>query len=121
MMIHCLVDCANIQLLIAIVLIIKELDFEEFMPQLEKFLEQHRKEEKTKKEGKEKLKAAAKKGEEEKKDNAVADQDVASGEKGEDASLEKEEVVEDVQTTEKHGIDEEGEAGSPLKKQKLDE
>ena len=98
----------------------QELDFEEFMPQLEKFLEQHRKEEKTKKEGKEKLKAAAKKGEEEKKDNAGADQE-GGGQKEEDVSLEKEEVVEDVQTTEKHGIDEEGEAGSPLKKQKLDD
>lgn len=86
---------------------------------MEKFLEQHRKEEKTKKEGKEKLKAA-KKGEEEKKDNAVADQAVGE-QKEQDTSLEKEEAVEGVENTEKHDRDEEDVAGSPLKKQKLED
>jgi DNA polymerase epsilon subunit 3 len=49
-----------------------ELDFDEFIPQMEKFLEQHRKEEQAKKEEKERLKAS--KPEVEKKSEGVSGQ-----------------------------------------------
>lgn len=79
------------------------------MPQMEKFLEQHRKEEKTKKEEKERLKVAAAKQE-----------DGAADEKKEDAD--KTADSEGVDTFGKeHPRDEEEEADSPAKKQKLDE
>lgn len=80
------------------------------MPQMEKFLEQHRKEEKTKKEEKERLKAAA----------AKQEEDGAADEKKEDAD--KTADSEGVDTSGKeHPRDEEGGADSPAKKQKLDE
>jgi hypothetical protein len=98
---------------------LQELDFEEFLPQMEKFLEQHRNSEKTKKEEKERLKAAAataKKGE----DATVETNDnVVEGEEGADET----EAVDEGEVLEKnHPRDEtEEELTSPSKKQKKED
>jgi DNA polymerase epsilon subunit 3 len=90
-----------------------ELDFDEFIPQMEKFLEQHRKEEQAKKEEKERLKAS--KPEVEKKSEGV------SGDKNDDGNDAKEGGVESETSGKQHPRDDEDGAESPSKKQKVDE
>lgn len=101
---------------------LRELDFEEFLPPVEKFLEQHRTLEKTKKEEKERLKASK--------------PDAAPAMKGDEvdayAPVSKEEqdvlvvtegnAAEELDTSANHRArDEEDVAASPSKKLKVDE
>ncbi|KAL3786132.1 hypothetical protein HJC23_010706 [Cyclotella cryptica] len=100
---------------------LKELDFEEFTPPMEKFLEQHRISEKTKKEEKERLKATkpdaghAKKG-----DEVDASLPVSNVE--EEVIKEDESAVGELEASRKHPAkDDEDITAAPSKKQKVEE
>ena len=89
------------------------------MPQLEKFLEQHRSSEKSKKEEKERLKATAAKKVDEANSVAPEMNDGESNAEVDAAAKERDAVVETEASEKEQTRDDDGETGSSAKKQKL--
>lgn len=90
------------------------------MPQLEKFLEQHRSSEKSKKEEKERLKATAAKKVDEANSVAPEINDGGSNAEVDAAAKDREDAVVETEASEKEQTrDDDGETGSSAKKQKL--